>query len=140
MSLGVTVTFQSRRNSQEGQHAGQSTADVESLLPILYLPQIRMFTSLLANAGVWSVWFGEVVCGSNGHELVTPNRVVAEDLIKHLYHSRRAHVQTIISLLPEPAATAFAVAAFMGLRHGEIQGLLWENYQHGQLYVIPKST
>jgi integrase len=44
-------------------------------------------------------------------------------------------IQTILSLLPEPAATAFAVAAFMGLRHGEIQGLLWENYQDGQLYV-----
>jgi hypothetical protein len=31
--------------------------------------------------------------------------------------------QTILSLLPELAATAFAVAAFMGLRHSEIQGL-----------------
>lgn len=37
-------------------------------------------------------------------------------------------IQTILSLLPEPAATAFAVAAFMGLRHGEIQGSLWESY------------
>jgi integrase len=37
-------------------------------------------------------------------------------------------VQTILSALPEPAATAFAVAAFMGPRHGEIQGLLWENF------------
>jgi integrase len=44
-------------------------------------------------------------------------------------------IQTIISLQPEPAATAFAVAAFMGLRHGEIQGLLWENYREGELYV-----
>jgi integrase len=44
-------------------------------------------------------------------------------------------VQTILSLLPEPAATAFAVAAFMGLRHGEIQGLLWENYRDGEMYV-----
>ncbi len=44
-------------------------------------------------------------------------------------------IQTILSLLPEPAATAFAVAAFMGLRHGEIQGLLWENYRDGELYV-----
>jgi len=33
-------------------------------------------------------------------------------------------VQTILSVLPEAGATAFAVAAFMGLRHGEIQGLL----------------
>jgi integrase len=44
-------------------------------------------------------------------------------------------IQTIVSLLPEPGATAFAVAAFMGLRHGEIQGLLWENYRDGELYV-----
>lgn len=44
-------------------------------------------------------------------------------------------IQTILSVLPEPAATAFAVAAFMGLRHGEIQGLLWENYHDGELFV-----
>jgi len=44
-------------------------------------------------------------------------------------------IQVILSLLPEPAATAFAVAAFMGLRHGEIQGLLWENYHGGEMYV-----
>ena len=44
-------------------------------------------------------------------------------------------MQSILSLLTEPAATAFAVAAFMGLRHGEIQGLLWENYRDGEIYV-----
>jgi integrase len=44
-------------------------------------------------------------------------------------------VQTILAALPEPAATAFAVAAFMGLRHGEIQGLLWENFQDSEMYV-----
>jgi integrase len=44
-------------------------------------------------------------------------------------------IQTIISFLPEPAVTTFAVAAFMGLRHGEIQGLLWENYQGGEMFV-----
>jgi len=44
-------------------------------------------------------------------------------------------VQIILSLLPEPAVTAFAVAAFMGLRHGEIQGLVWENYHDGEMYV-----
>lgn len=44
-------------------------------------------------------------------------------------------LQTIISLLPEPAATVFSVAAYMGLRHGEIQGLLWENYRDGEIYV-----
>lgn len=44
-------------------------------------------------------------------------------------------VKSILGLLPEPAATAFAVASFMGLRHGEIQGLLWENYRDGEMYV-----
>lgn len=44
-------------------------------------------------------------------------------------------VQNILAHLPEPAATAFAVAAFMGLRHGEIQGLLWENYHDGEMQI-----
>lgn len=44
-------------------------------------------------------------------------------------------IQTILALLPEPAATAFAVAAYMGLRMGEIQGLLWENYRQSELFV-----
>jgi len=44
-------------------------------------------------------------------------------------------VQSILGLLPEPTATAFAVAAYMGLRHGEIQGLLWENYRDGEMQI-----
>lgn len=44
-------------------------------------------------------------------------------------------INQILAVLPESAATAFAVAAYTGLRHGEIQGLLWENYADGQLYV-----
>lgn len=44
-------------------------------------------------------------------------------------------VQSILAVVPEPAATAFAVAAYMGLRHGEIQGLLWENYRDGEMHV-----
>jgi integrase len=44
-------------------------------------------------------------------------------------------IQSILAILLEPAATAFAVAAFMGLRHGEIQGLLWENYHDGEMFV-----
>jgi integrase len=44
-------------------------------------------------------------------------------------------IHAILAHLPEPAATAFAVAADMGLRHGEIQGLRWEDYRDGQIYV-----
>ncbi|HVW77974.1 MAG TPA: tyrosine-type recombinase/integrase [Alloacidobacterium sp.] len=44
-------------------------------------------------------------------------------------------IQGILSVLPEPAATAFSIAAFAGLRHGEICGLHWEDYRDGELYV-----
>jgi integrase len=43
--------------------------------------------------------------------------------------------QAILALLPEPAATAFAVACFTGLRLGEIEGLQWEDYRDGELHV-----
>lgn len=41
----------------------------------------------------------------------------------------------ILALLPEPAATVFAVGAFTGARRGEIRGLLWENYHHGEIQI-----
>jgi len=62
---------------------------------------------------------------------VNPNATEAQET----YAYSLDEIQTILSLLPEPAATAFAVAAFTGLRHGEIQGLLWENYRDGELFV-----
>jgi integrase len=62
---------------------------------------------------------------------VNPNATEAQET----YAYSLDEIQMILSLLPEPCATAFAVAAFMGLRHGEIQGLLWENYRDGELFV-----
>jgi integrase len=44
-------------------------------------------------------------------------------------------IDAILSRLPEPAATAFAVAAFMGLRHGEIRGLRWDDYRNEEIQV-----
>ena len=41
-------------------------------------------------------------------------------------------VRAMLTLLPEPISTAFAIAAFAGLRHGEIQGLLWEDYRSAE--------
>lgn len=39
-----------------------------------------------------------------------------------------AEVSVMLKVLPEPAATAVATAAFAGLRLGELRGLLWEAY------------
>lgn len=44
-------------------------------------------------------------------------------------------IQQIISLLPEPAATIFATAAYSGLRHGELMGLEWPDWRDGELHV-----
>src|SRR5215469_1029797 len=61
------------------------------------------------------------------------NPSAAEPQETHAYTLEE--IQAMLSVLPEPAGTAFAVAAFMGLRHGEIQGLLWENFREGEMYV-----
>jgi len=44
-------------------------------------------------------------------------------------------VNALLNLLPEPAASAFAVAAFMGLRIGEIEALEWQDFRDGEMYV-----
>jgi integrase len=44
-------------------------------------------------------------------------------------------INAILAHIPEPAATVFAVAAFSGLRRGEIEGLEWESYRDGELFV-----
>ena len=44
-------------------------------------------------------------------------------------------IQQMLSVMPEPAATIFAVATFTGLRRSELQGLQWEDYSEGVLHV-----
>lgn len=44
-------------------------------------------------------------------------------------------IAIMLAQLPEPAATAFAVAAYAGLRRGEIEGLEWADYRDGELHV-----
>lgn len=44
-------------------------------------------------------------------------------------------IGTVLALLPEPAATIFSVAAYTGLRRGEIEGLEWTDYHDGELHV-----
>lgn len=45
------------------------------------------------------------------------------------------NVLDMIDVLPEPAATVVAVAAFAGLRKSEIQGLKWEDLRNGELHI-----
>ncbi len=41
----------------------------------------------------------------------------------------------MLDVLPEPAATIVAAAAFTGARKGEVRGFLWENYDGEQIYI-----
>jgi len=71
--------------------------------------------------------------GKNVHRAIrmersTERRVVSSVVLSQVIAIPVAYgleeVKTYLALLPEPAATAFPFAAFTGLRHGEIQGLL----------------
>ena len=44
-------------------------------------------------------------------------------------------ITQMLTVLPEPAATIVAVAAFTGVRKGELRGLLWENYDGEQVLI-----
>jgi integrase len=44
-------------------------------------------------------------------------------------------ISNTLTILPEPAATAFAVAAYAGLRAGEIEALEWCDYHDGALHI-----
>jgi integrase len=45
----------------------------------------------------------------------------------------------MLAILPEPAATVIAVAAFTGARKGEIRGFLWDNYD-GYVIEVKRSV
>jgi integrase len=49
-----------------------------------------------------------------------------------------SEITQMLKVLPEPAATIVAVAAFTGIRKGELRGLLWENYD-GEDVMISQS-
>jgi integrase len=52
-----------------------------------------------------------------------------------------ADVLQMLALLPEPARTVVGIAAFTGLRRGEISGLLWESYDpEGQTLMVLRSV
>jgi integrase len=62
---------------------------------------------------------------------VSPSAAAPEET----YAYSLEEVFSILAHIPEPATTAFAVAAFTGLRIGEIEGLRWEDYHGGEINV-----
>jgi integrase len=71
--------------------------------------------------------------GANPAQGSAVNPAAAEPGETHAYSLEE--IQKILSVLPAPSDTTFAVAAFAGLRHGEIQGLDWSDYHDDALWV-----
>ena len=44
-------------------------------------------------------------------------------------------IMQMLNVLPEPAATIVAAAAYTGVRKGELRGFLWENYNGEQVLI-----
>jgi integrase len=74
-----------------------------------------------------------VILGVPARILVGIERIQVEAAETRAYSV--PEIEGILALLPEPAATAFAIAAYSGLRIGEIEGLDWTDYENGELHV-----
>ena len=48
----------------------------------------------------------------------------------------RAEIMQMLRLLPDPARTICAVAAFLGLRRAESRGLEWQDYSGAEIRVM----
>ena len=64
----------------------------------------------------------------NGPNPVRDVRVPDGQEPEETYAYTLEEIADILSRLPEPAATIFAIAAYAGLRRGEIEGLQWPDY------------
>ena len=64
-------------------------------------------------------------------DVVLPKGKVAGET--HAYSLQE--ITQMLHVLPEPASTIIAVAAFTGIRKGELRGLRWENYDGEQVLI-----
>jgi integrase len=70
----------------------------------------------------------------NPAKLIKVPRHAPEGEETHAYGLR--DVETMLAILPEPAATVCAVAAFAGLRRSELRGVRWEDYNGERIMVM----
>ncbi len=68
-------------------------------------------------------WLRSVVQGPKGKPAGETHAYSLEEIVQ------------MLKVLPQPASTIVAVAAFTGVRKGELRGLLWENYDGEQVLI-----
>jgi integrase len=114
------------------------TVDAEQLLqtiarenPAFAHTTFARLKSLLSGIFTHALRMG-VITGSNP---VSPISIPRGGQSRSTYAYSLEETEQILRLLPEPAKTVFAVAAFAGLREGEIRGLDWLDYDGDTLTV-----
>jgi integrase len=73
----------------------------------------------------------------NPAKLIKVPRQAPEPDETHAYSLRE--LDTMLAVLPEPAATVCAVAGFAGLRRSELRGARWEDYD-GEQFMVMRSV
>src|SRR5271157_2810712 len=99
-----------------------------------------------AREPVVGIWFPEPLLTDAEvmHVTVLPPHGQLQHVVQLLQGHVRGHqyaytldeILAFLGVLPEPAATIFATAAFAGLRRGEIRGLRWEDPCASEIRVV----
>jgi integrase len=115
------------------------TVDAEQLLqaiarnnPAFTHTTFARLKSLLSGIFSHALRMG-VITGSNP---ISPIGIPRGRQSSETYAYSLEEIERILDVLPEPAKTAFAVAAFAGLRQGEIRGLDWLDYNGENVSVV----
>lgn len=114
------------------------TVDAEQLLrtiarenPAFTHTTFARLKSLLSGIFTHALRMG-IITGPNP---ISPISIPRGRQSSETYAYSLEEIEQILGVLPEPAKTAFAVAAFAGLRQGEIRGLDWLDYNGDNLTV-----
>lgn len=115
------------------------TSDIDRILRDIAESKARAKTSLnnarnfLSGAFRYAIRTDRYVRENPVREAKVPKGVKPQPENTHAYTLEE--ITAILAALDEPARTVCAVAAFSGLRKGEIMGLRWEDYTGEELYV-----
>jgi integrase len=113
------------------------TCDVERMLTDISVEfdtakaTIRHVKALLSGALRYAKRQGIINSENPVRDAVLPKCKETEDTYAYYLEEEL----TMMRILPEPASTAVALAAFTGFREGELRGALWENYTGDEIRV-----
>jgi integrase len=116
----------------ETYHLQRWLDDISKCNPQLSRNRLRHIKSLLSGIFSQAIRLGY---RANRANPARDTRITAGVASQETHAYTLDEIQSMLGVLPEPAATMIAVAAFTGLRRGEITGLLWENFQAGEIRV-----